>query len=201
MEYVIPIIVALITAIFGPIIVEWVRSKMSKKKDTLGEAIEVNELVNHQLELMMDEIECDRVWLAQFHNGGHFYPTGKSIQKFSIFYEKTTPNTQPIQHTFQNIPVSLFPKAISALYKEGELSIPSYKEGNETYDLNSVSQSIGTKSFYLIAIDDLEGQFIGVIGIAFNEKEHRLSKDEWIFIRQKVGAIGSLLTNYLNKKK
>jgi len=201
MEYVIPIIVALITAIFGPIIVEWVRSKMSKKKDTLGEAIEVNELVNHQLELMMDEIECDRVWLAQFHNGGHFYPTGKSIQKFSIFYEKTTPNTQPIQHTFQNIPVSLFPKAISALYKEGELSIPSYKEGNETYDLNSVSQSIGTKSFYLIAIDDLEGQFIGVIGIAFNEKEHRLSKDEWIFIRQKAGAIGSLLTNYLNKKK
>jgi hypothetical protein len=201
MEYVIPIIVALITAIFGPIIVEWVRNKMSKKKDTLGEAIEVNDLVNHQLELIMDEIECDRVWLAQFHNGGHFYPTGKSIQKFSIFYEKTTPNTQPIQHTFQNIPVSLFPKAISALYKEGELSIPSYKEGNETYDLNSVSQSIGTKSFYLIAIDDLEGQFIGVIGIAFNEKEHRLSKDEWIFIRQKVGAIGSLLTNYLNKKK
>jgi len=201
MEYVIPIIVALITAIFGPIVVEWVRNKMSKKKDTLGEAIEVNDLVNHQLELIMDEIECDRVWLAQFHNGGHFYPTGKSIQKFSIFYEKTTPNTQPIQHTFQNIPVSLFPKAISALYKEGELSIPSYKEGNETYDLNSVSQSIGTKSFYLIAIDDLEGQFIGVIGIAFNEKEHRLSKDEWIFIRQKVGAIGSLLTNYLNKKK
>jgi hypothetical protein len=201
MEYIIPIIVALITAIFGPIIVEWVRNKMSKKKDTLGEAIEVNELVNHQLELMMDEIECDRVWLAQFHNGGHFYPTGKSIQKFSIFYEKTTPNTQPIQHTFQNIPVSLFPKAIASLYKEGELSIPSYKEGNETYDLNSVSQNIGTKSFYLIAIDDLEGQFIGVIGIAFNEKEHKLSKDEWIFIRQKAGAIGSLLTNYLKKKK
>jgi len=201
MEYIIPITVALITAIFGPIIVEWVRNKMSKKKDTLGEAIEVNELVNHQLEVIMDELECDRIWLAQFHNGGHFYPTGKSIQKFSIFYEKTSPNTQSIQHTFQNIPVSLFPKAISALYKEGELSIPSYKEGNETYDLNSVSQSVGTKSFYLIAIDDLENHFIGVIGIAFNEKEHKLSKEEWIFIRQKAGAIGSLLTDYLKKKK
>ena len=32
-------------------------------------------------------------------------------------------------------------------------------------------------------------------------KEHKLSKEEWIFIRQKVGAIGSLLTGYLNKKK
>ena len=201
MEYITPIVIALITTIFGPIIVEWVRNKMSKKKDTLGEAIEVNELVNHQLEVIMDELECDRIWLAQFHNGGHFYPTGKSIQKFSIFYEKTSPNTQSIQHTFQNIPVSLFPKAISALYKEGELSIPSYKEGNETYDLNSVSQSVGTKSFYLIAIDDLENHFIGVIGIAFNEKEHKLSKEEWIFIRQKAGAIGSLLTDYLKKKK
>ena len=64
MEYITPIVIALITAIFGPIIVEWVRSKLNKKKDTLGEAIEVNDLVNHQLELMMDELECDRVWLA-----------------------------------------------------------------------------------------------------------------------------------------
>jgi len=201
MEYITPIVIALITAIFGPIIVEWVRSKLNKKKDTLGEAIEVNDLVNHQLELMMDELECDRVWLAQFHNGGHFYPTGKSIQKFSIFYEKTTPEAQPIQHTFQSIPVSLFPRAISALYKDGELSIPTYKEGNETYDLDIFARNYSTKSFYMLAIDDLEGQFIGVIGISFNEKEHKLSKEEWIFIRQKVGAIGSLLTNYLKKKK
>jgi hypothetical protein len=39
------------------------------------------------------------------------------------------------------------------------------------------------------------------MGIAFNEKEHKLSREEWIFIRQKVGAIGSLLTNYLRTKK
>jgi hypothetical protein len=201
MEYITPIVITLITAIFGPIVVEWVRNKMSKKKDTLGEAIEVNDLVNHQLELIMEDLECDRIWLAQFHNGGHFYPTGKSIQKFSIFYEKTTPEAQPIQHTFQSIPVSLFPKAISTLYKDGELSIPTYKEGNETYDLDVFARNYCTKSFYMLAIDDLEGQFIGVIGIAFNEKEHKLSKEEWIFIRQKTGAIGSLLTNYLKKKK
>ena len=53
----------------------------------------------------------------------------------------------------------------------------------------------------MLAIDDLDGHFIGVIGIAFNEKEHKLSREEWIFIRQKVGAIGSLLTDYLYTKK
>ena len=50
-------------------------------------------------------------------------------------------------------------------------------------------------------IDDLDDHFIGVMGIAFNDKEHKLSKEEWIFIRQKVGAIGSLLTDYLRTKK
>jgi len=40
-----------------------------------------------------------------------------------------------------------------------------------------------------------------VLGLAFTEKEHKLSREEWIFIRQKVGAIGSLLTDYLYKKK
>ena len=125
---------------------------------------------------------------------------GKSIQKFSIFYEKLSPEISAIQHIFQQIPVSLFPKALAKLYKDGELGIVSYNT-DETYDLSMFSKDYGTKSFYMIAIDDLDGHFIGVMGIAFNGKEHKLSKDEWIFIRQKVGAIGSLLTDYLYKKK
>ena len=197
------IVVALITAVIGPIVMEWVKAKLAKKEEkisTVKEAIDLNELIDKQLDQMVDELGCDRIWIAQFHNGGHFYPTGKSIQKFSFFYEKLTPNTQAIQHVFQQIPVSLFPKALAKLYKEGELSIPSYNS-DETYDLYIFARDYGTKSFYMIAIDDLDEHFIGVMGIAFNDKEHKLSKDEWIFIRQKVGAIGSLLTDYLYKKK
>ena len=197
------IIVAFITAVLGPTILEWVRAKLKKsevKNSTVKEAIDMNELVDAQLDVMMDELGCDRIWIGQFHNGGHFYPTGKSIQKFSIFYEKLTPDTSAIQHIFQQIPVSLFPKALSKLYKDGELAVVSYNT-DETYDLNMFSKDYGTKSFYMIAVDDLDGHFIGVMGIAFNGKEHKLSKEEWIFIRQKVGVIGSLLTDYLYKKK
>lgn len=197
------IIVALITAILGPVIVEWIKAKIKKqevKESTVKEAIDLNELVDNQLDQMIDELECDRIWIGQFHNGGHFYPTGKSIQKFSIFYEKMSPDVSAIQHIFQQIPVSLFPKALSKLYKDGELAIVNYTN-DENYDLSMFAKDYGTKSFYMIAIDDLDGHFIGVMGIAFNGKEHKLSKDEWIFIRQKVGAIGSLLTDYLYKKK
>jgi hypothetical protein len=196
------ILVALITAVIGPLLMTWFKNKLESKPkvSSVKEAIDLNELVDHQLDILMDEIGCDRIWIGQFHNGGHFYPTGKSIQKFSLFYEKVSPNTSAIQHIFQQIPVSLFPKALSKLYKDGELSIVDYKK-DETYDLSLFHKEFDTKSFYMIAIDDLDGHFIGLMGIAFSNEEHKLTKDEWIFIRQKVGAIGSLLTDYLYTKK
>jgi hypothetical protein len=196
------ILVALITSVIGPVIMAWVQAKLANKPkiSPVKEAIDLNELVDNQLDALMDEIGCDRIWIGQFHNGGHFYPTGKSIQKFSIFYEKLTPATSAIQHIFQQIPVSLFPKSLSKLYKDGELGIVNYNT-DEIYDLGLFAKEYNTKSFYMLAIDDLDDHFIGVMGISFNNKEHKLSREEWIFIRQKVGAIGSLLTGYLNKKK
>jgi hypothetical protein len=88
---IITVIVAFITAVIGPIALEWVKNRLhkkDKKPSELTAAIEFNERIDNQLDIIMDELECDRVWIAQFHNGGHFYPTGRSIQKFSIFYEK-----------------------------------------------------------------------------------------------------------------
>jgi hypothetical protein len=87
------IAVALITAVFGPILVSWARLKMEKKDKVtpMREALDASTLVDSQLEVILNELDCDRVWLQQFHNGGHFYPTGKSIQKFSIFYWKIFP--------------------------------------------------------------------------------------------------------------
>ena len=196
------IAVALITAVIGPAVLEWIKLKFNKqpsKESLMKDVIDLNELVDYQLDNMMEFLECDRIWIAQFHNGGHFYPTGKSIQKFSIFYETITPNTEPIQSIFQNIPVSLFPKSLSKLYKDGELSIITLKD-EEDYDLKPLCLTYGTKSFYMISVYNLDDHFIGVMGIAFNE-EYKLSKEDWIFIRQKVGAIGLLLTDYLKTKK
>jgi hypothetical protein len=195
------IIVALITAVIGPVVMAWFKNKLETKptKTLVEEAIDLNELVSEQIEIIIDELEADRIWIAQFHNGGHFYPTGKSIQKFSIFYETITPNTEPIQSVFQNIPVSLFPKSLSKLYKDGELSIVTLND-EENYDLKPLCLTYDTKSFYMISIYNLDDHFIGVMGISFNE-EYKLSKEDWIFIRQKVGAIGLLLTDYLKTKK
>ncbi len=198
------IMVALITAIFGPIIVNWVKLKMEKqdKKTPMREALEVSTLIDTQLEAIMDELYCDRIWLAQFHNGGHFYPTGKSIQKFSFFYEKTSPNTPPIQHTFQNIPVSLFPRVLSKIYDDNEISIDDVSAVEDTIGLEYLTTQFGTKSICMLGVYSLDDHLIGVLGISFKESHHMV-RDEWSFIRQKVGVIGTLLSEYLyaNNKK
>ena len=202
--YIISILIAFITAVIGPIAVEWSRQLIKNKssKTPIQEALELNEEIDNQLSTVLEELDCDRVWIAQFHNGGHFYPTGKSIQKFSIFYEQVTADTSSVQHTFQNIPVSLFPKAFSKVYKDNELEITSF-ENSYSYDLNSFADSHGTKSLYLTGLQSLDGHMIGMLCITYNEKEHTLTDDEWNYLRQKVGVIGTLLSEYLksNVKK
>jgi GAF domain-containing protein len=196
---IITVIVAFITAVIGPIALEWVKNRLhkkDKKPSELTAAIEFNERIDNQLDIIMDELECDRVWIAQFHNGGHFYPTGRSIQKFSIFYEKVSSETPSIQNTFQNIPVSLFSKIISKLHKDGEIALINYPEDDE-FGLQNMVKEYEVKSWYTWALHDLDGKFIGVLSVSFTKKSHKFTKDEWIFIRQKIGVIGSLLSSYL----
>ena len=200
MEILIPVVIALITSVLGPVLLEWVRSKTNTKQhEPMPDAIKYNELIEHQLDIMIDELDCDQIFIAQFHNGGHFYPTGKSIQKFSIFYEVLNPNIESVKNIYQNIPVSLFNKPLSELYENGEVIIED-AENTNSYLLNTTTGG-KCKSIYLLALTDLDGRVIGVMGIHYIEKKHKIVKDEWIFIRQKVGAIGNIISNYLHSKK
>jgi hypothetical protein len=200
MEILIPIVIALITSVFGPVLLEWAKSKFRRKQsDPIPDAIKYNEQIEHQLDLILNELECDQIFIAQFHNGGHFYPTGKSIQKFSIFYEVLNPNIESVKNIYQNIPVSLFNKPLSELYEHGEVIVED-AEATNSYLLNTTTGG-KCKSIYLLALTDLDGRIIGVMGIHYIEKKHKIVKDEWIFIRQKVGAIGNIISNYLHSKK
>ena len=202
MELLAPIVIAIITSVVGPAIVEWVKKRRENKpKDPLGDAIQHNSVIEHQLDLIFKELDCDQVYIAQFHNGGHFYPTGKSIQKFSVFYEVVTPGTPSLKTTFQNIPVSLFSKPLSMLYENGEIAVEDTTHMIDEAGLESFCPASLYKSIYLLALTDLDDRIIGVMGIYYSEKKHKITKDEWIFIRQKIGAIGNIMSNYLNNKR
>ena len=146
----------------------------------------------------MNELNCDRVWIAQFHNGGNFYPTGKSIQKFSICYELVTIETPRVQQTFQNIPVSLFPKVLNKIYKDGEIEILNAESEENSFGIDALTNQFKTKSISMVGLRSLDNHLIGVMGISYTQ-EHNVISSEWDYIRKQSGVIGTLLSEYLYK--
>jgi hypothetical protein len=195
--------VAIIGGIIGPIIVltsKWyLENKLGKKKtDMVTEALEVGELVTTKLDQIKDDYEADRVWLSQFHNGGHFYPTGKSIAKFSIFYETVVPSAPSLQLTLKNIPVALFSKSFNELLNEGAIAIPDFEDETiSTFGLKYFAAEYGTKSQYLFAIKNFEGKFIAILGVDYTKEKHRLKLKEIEDLIHTSISLGGVLSNHL----
>jgi len=195
--------VAIIGGVIGPIIVLtikwWLDNKLTKKKsDMVTDALEVGELVTTRLDQIKDDYEADRVWLSQFHNGGHFYPTGKSIAKFSIFYETVTTNAPSLQLTLKNIPVALFSKSFNELLNTGAIAIPDFEDETiSTFGLKYFAAEYGTKSQYIFAIKNFEGKFIAILGIDYTKEKHRLKAKEIEELIRTSISLGGVLSNHL----
>jgi hypothetical protein len=195
--------VAIIGGVIGPIIVlasNWyLNNKLGKKKkDMVTEALEVGELVTNRLDQIKEEYKADRVWLSQFHNGGHFYPTGKSIAKFSIFYETVSSNAPSLQLSLKNIPVALFSKSFNRLLSDDMIIIPDFKdESISTYGLRHIAEEYKNKSQYLFAIKNFEGKFIAILGVDYTAEKLSLAEEEIEELLRTSISLGGVLSNHL----
>ena len=189
---------SIFTAIVGPIAVHIVKERLEKnKKDILKESIENNTLVSNKVEEIKESTKADRVWITQFHNGGTFYPTGKSIQKFSMFYETVSQGTDSIQSSFQQIPISLFSKSINHLLTDDIIAIPNFKDETiATYGLKYVAEESGCKSAYIFAIRSIEGKFIGILGVDYVKHKTNLDIDEINHLLVEATTIGGVINKH-----
>ena len=91
---------------------------------------------------------------------------------------------------------------LSKIYNDDEISLDDVSVVEDTIGLEYLTTQFGTKSICMLGVYSLDNHLIGVLGISFKESHHMV-RDEWSFIRQKVGAIGTLLSEYLyaNNKK
>jgi hypothetical protein len=193
---------AFLTGVVGPImyllISRHLQKEKQKKKDVVKENISNVALISDELEEVREEFKGDRVWITQFHNGGNFYPTGKSIQKFSVFYEVTKAGVSTVSHTFNNIPCSLYPKAFEHMMDGQGIFIPNFSDPKvATYGLKGAAESVGTKSSYVIPLFTLDDKYIGNMGIDFVSKKKKLTKDDWEHFQIKAGRISGYLSSHL----
>jgi hypothetical protein len=192
--------IAFITGVLGPVILLVVKNIIEKKKikkpDMVLDALEIGKLVEDKIDHIKEEFKPDRVWITQFHNGGHFYPTGKSIAKFSIMYETVSTGVPSIQHNFQNIPVNLFSKSMNALASNDTIEIPDYKDETvATYGLKYIAQDTGCKSGYLFAIKTIDDKFIGVLGLDYTKRKTKLNGEDVNSLMVQSSSIGGVLMN------
>lgn len=197
------IIIAFITGVIGPILIIYIKSRLESKKakpDMVMDTLRVSELVNQRIDHIKEEFNADRVWISQFHNGGNFYPTGRSMAKFSIMYESVGPNVGSVQTNFKNIPVNLFSRSINELLQNDVIEIPDFKdEKTATYGLKYVAEESGCKSAYLFAIKTIEDKFIGVLSIEYTKRKKDLDIESINHLQVHASSIGGVLMSYLKQ--
>lgn len=194
------VIIAFITGVLGPISLILIKNHLDKKKekkpDMVLDALEISKLVNDKLEDIREEFKCDRVWIAQFHNGGNFYPTGKSMAKFSFLYETVSANADSIQPNFQNIPVNLFSKSLNQLLEENVIQIPDFKDETiATFGLKYIAEQNRCKSGYMFAIKTIDERFIGLLGLDYTKRKTKLNEEQITKLEVVSTAIGGVLMN------
>lgn len=197
------IVIAFITGVLGPILLIYIKHLLGKKKkkpDMVMDTLRVSELINSKIEHIKEEFDADRVWVSQFHNGGNFYPTGKSMAKFSIMYETVGQYGQSVQTNFKNIPVNLFSKSINELLNNDSIEIPDYTDEKiPTFGLKYVAEETGCKSSYLFAIKTIEDRFIGILSVDYTRDKKSLTSEEIIHLQVHASSIGGVLMSYLNQ--
>jgi len=195
------IVSALLTAVIGPLVVTFVKNYIEKKnKSSLEDTLKHNTLIDNKISEIREHYKADRIWITQFHNGGNFYPTGKSIQKFSMCYENIGQGIESVQQYFQSIPVSLFSQSTTQLLENDMIVVPDFSLKDPTgikdcsfFGLRSVAETYSCKSAYLFAIKSIEGKFIGTLGIEYTKRKHNLTDDEIHYILVEATSIGGVL--------
>ena len=203
MENFVTIAVAFITGVLGPVLIIYIRDFLEKRKvkpDMVMDTLRVSELINQKIDHIKDEFKADRVWISQFHNGGNFYPTGKSMAKFSIMYETVGASTQSVQSNFKNIPVQLFSRAINELYQNDIIQISDFKDETiATYGLKYIAEDTGCKSSYLFAIKTIDDRFIGTLGLDYTKRKTRLDMESINHLLVHATALGGVLMTHLQQ--
>ena len=203
MELIGMVLVAIITALVGPAGLEYVKAKLSKptSKDIVKDDIERNLVIFDEISEIRETLNADRIWISQFHNGGHFLHTNKSIQKFSITYEDVKPGIGSIIHLFTDIPLSLYSRAMNHIMENRYLWIPDFKdEAIATCGLKSAAEATGTNATYAIGLFDIvTDKCIGTMGIDYRTKK-KLTQTQKDFLIERGSRLAGYLSVYLKSK-
>ena len=181
---IVPVLVAFLTGIVGPMVLLYVKYLLSlrkekdrsKRRDDFNITISVQQKINSTLNALQSKYDLDRVWIAQFHNGGNFYPGNKSMKKLSATFESTKPGISTDLMKLQNLPISFFSNVLTEM-NETQSGVIVETDGSHENAFKDFWLHRGVHRSYMFPIICLEGDFIAILGIDFNHIDGRLSDE------------------------
>lgn len=201
-EYIhfIPLLIAFFTGILGPILLVYVKHKLfskdkqfERRKKEFTKTLETQDLINTSLNKLQLKYNLDRLWIAQFHNGGNFWPGNKSMKKMSMTFESTAPGIAADIMKMQNLPVSFLSPILQRLTQEDVTGVTVDVYTEEDYALRSFWEARGVQTVYLFAIKCLETDFIGIFGVDFVKRDGFVTDEVYDQLR----AEALLLSGYV----
>jgi hypothetical protein len=195
------LLTALITGVLSPVVVLLTKivlnKKLKEKKCAIVRNLNIEDSITHKLEYILDYSGADRVWIAEFHNGGHTF-TGRSMQKFSETYEVVKKGISQEGINTQNLPTSLFCTFFKKVSEDGVFIV----EDIDSFPLmKSFLENRGVKTFSSVVIKNLENQTIGVIGLDKITDSKPIEKEILDRVKHDVNVISGYLDNFINNVK
>lgn len=195
------LLTAIITGVVSPVVVlisKVILQKSKKdKKCAIVRNLNIEDSITHKLESILDYSGVDRVWIAEFHNGGHTF-TGRSMQKFSETYEVVRNGISQEGVNTQNLPTSLFSTFFKKVSEEGSFVVDNVEHFSI---MKSFLETRGIRTFSSIVIKNLDNQTIGVLGLDKVKDGNVIDKETLERVKQDVNVIAGYLDNFIADEK
>lgn len=145
-------------------------------KDPIVVDTENNYNVYVSLQYLIEISNCDRAYIMQFHNGGH-YVSGKSQKKFSCTHEVCSRGISKECEKSQNHLVSNFNHYIQEILSNKEYAYIDISKIKDQSFKNLLDYK-GVRAIYNIPLRTLEGKVIGILGLDYVKNRPLGSFDE-----------------------
>lgn len=144
------------------------------------------------LDFIIDETQCDRAYILEFHNGEHYF-SGRSQQKLSCTYEVVSDGISVESHNTQNIRVSNFHGLVKSIAQDATFRCKDVEGYKDDMSFKAFLQAKGVKSMFAQPVKTLNGKIIGVLVLEYVKEPRRWSKDAEEFLRKQTRIISGYL--------
>jgi len=200
------IFVALITGVISPVVIQVTKYYLSllrhpkiNQRSEIVNVLKLEEKITLKLESILNRYKADRVWVVEFHNGGHTY-TGRGMQKFSETYEVSNKGISLESNNTQNLPTSLFSTSLVAI-SNNYLYIENVNDDEKKIVTSTAFKEFllnrGVKSFIGLPIKNIENNLVGILCLDNVLNTFQLKDAEIYELKQDASILAGYLESIL----